>query len=263
MKTHDKKDLVVVKVGTNVLADTLSGAEKLDDVSFANIGTELRQLSDSETGVVLVSSGAITAGVLSERKRREEIDSPTELQRYAARGWDSVVQKWKLVIGSERVSSTLLTKRELRTDSLRSKALDVINCCLTHGDIFIVNENDTLSDDEIKFGDNDTLAAALAAACAGSSLFRSVKLVLLTNVNGFNRVASDGRTLIRTVHSIDSVASYAGTAENGHSRGGMLTKVRAAATAKAAGVETYIANGRIDGVIGQALRRETGTYFPL
>lgn len=261
MKKRDKKDLVVVKVGTNVLADTLSGAEKLDDVSFANIGTELRQLSDSETGVVLVSSGAITAGVLSERKRRDEIDSTTELQRYAARGWDSVVQRWKSVIGDERVSSTLLTKREINTSTLRAKALGVISCCLSHNDVFIVNENDTLSDDEIKFGDNDTLAAELAVACAESGLFKSVKLVLLTNVNGLNRIANDGSTLIRTVADIDTVEPYAGTAQNGHSRGGMKTKVQAARTARTAGVETYIANGRMKHVIGKALRRETGTYF--
>lgn len=258
-----ERDLLVVKVGTNVLADTSGEFERLDDHSFESIGREVHQLSNNGMGIVLVTSGAITAGVLGEQKRRYDIQDATELQRYAARGWDSVVQKWKSVIGSERISSTLLTKREVHTEAMRIKALGVISCCLAHNDIFVVNENDTISDDEIKFGDNDTLAAALAVECAIAGLFRSVRLVLLTNKNGLNEIADDDSTLIRTVTDIEAVEKYAGSAANGHSRGGMKTKVEAAKTAKRAGIETSIANGRTGQVITKALNREIGTYFVL
>lgn len=261
MNYQREKELLVVKVGTNVLADTTGESEKLDDRSFESIGGEVRLLSDSGVGVILVSSGAITAGVIGEGRRREDIESATELQRYAARGWDTVVQKWKSVIGATRVSSTLLTKRELHTEDMRTKALGVINCCLAHNDVFVVNENDTISDDEIKFGDNDTLAAELAAVCAASGLFKSVKLVLLTNKDGLNKIADDDTTLIRTVTDIELVEQYAGNVANNHSRGGMKTKVQASKTACRAGVETFIANGRTEQAIDRALRREIGTYF--
>lgn len=256
-----EKDLLIVKVGTNVLAETGNGHERLNEQTFESIGNEVRQLSDTDYGVILVSSGAITAGVFGEQKRRGDICSAVEEQRYAARGWDTIVQKWKSVVGSERVSSTLLTKREIHTDKMRAKLLGVIVCCLSHKDIFVVNENDCLSDDEIRFGDNDTLAAALAAECAIAGLAQSVKLVLLTNKDGLNKVADDDSTLIRTVTDIDEIEQFAGNAANGHSRGGMITKVNAARTAKVAGVETYIANGRTNNAVRKALAREIGTYF--
>lgn len=261
MNYQFKNDLLIVKVGTNVLAETGNGHEMLNDLAFETIGSEVRHLSDMGSGVILVTSGAITAGVLGEQKRREDIDGAVEEQRYAARGWDIVVQKWKSVIGNERVSSTLLTKREIHTDAMRTKLLGVIGCCLAHKDIFVVNENDCLSDDEIKFGDNDTLAAALAAECAIAGLSKSVKLILLTNKNGLNEVADDDSTLIRTVTDIDVVERFAGNADNGHSRGGMITKVRAAKTARTAGVKTYIVNGLEINAIQKGLSREIGTYF--
>lgn len=261
MYYQTEKDLIIVKVGTNVLAATTDGGEALDRQSFEKIGREVRALADAGTGVILVSSGAITAGVLGEQKHREDIDNLFELQRYAARGWDSVVQQWKRSIGSARVSSTLLTKREIHTEAMREKALGVISCCLSHGDVFVANENDTISDDEIKFGDNDTLAAAIAVECARAELFRSVKMVLLTNINGLRADRNDATTLIHKVTDISAVEQYAGEAANGHSRGGMMTKVRAARLAAEAGIETFIADGRIDGAIGKTIAGRIGTHF--
>ena len=261
MKTNEKKQLLIIKVGTNVLADTGGTSEQLHVQIFTRIGDELRTLSDEGYGIILVSSGAITAGVLGEKQCRDAICDTDEEQRYAARGWDIVVQQWKSAIGQDRVSSTLLTKREVRSPRMRDKLLQVIGCCLRHDDVFVVNENDCLSDDEIKFGDNDTLAATLAIECQRSSLFASVSLVLLTNRHGLNRVAEDDTTIIRTVTDIDSVVSFAKTTENGHSRGGMITKVRAAKAATEVGIDTYIAHGRAQTTIHRALTRQHGTYF--
>jgi glutamate 5-kinase len=262
MTSRQLDTLLVVKVGTNVLADTSRGRERLNNQAFDSIGREVRELSDDGNGVILVTSGAITAGVFAGKQRREDIASTVEEQRFAARGWDIVVQKWKSAIGAWRVSAALLTKHELRTSPIRVKLLGVIACCLDHGDIFVVNENDCLSDDEIKFGDNDTLAAALAAECADAGMARHVKLVLLTNKHGLNRVADDDSTLIRRVADIGLVEQYAGDATSGHGRGGMITKVRAAKVAGAAGVETYIASGREKDAVRRALAKKTGTFFP-
>lgn len=256
-----EKDIVVVKVGTNVLVDTSESEEILNTSVFEDIGQEVRELSDNGTGVILVSSGAITAGVLSEQMSRENITEMAELQRYAARGWDTVVQQWKSVIGANRVSSALLTKREMHHETTRAKALGVIACCLAHSDVFVVNENDVISDDEIKFGDNDTLAAVVASECALAGLGRSVRLVLLTNVDGLYRDIDDRNSLITEVTNIVEIEGCAGEAMNEHSRGGMRSKVQAAKIAAQAGVETYIADGRIKGAVAAVLRRDIGTHF--
>lgn len=261
MKEQFTGDVVLVKVGTNTLTTGQSGHVQLDKEAFAAIGYQLRQLADQGYGVILVSSGAITAGVSHERRRREEVADVTKERRYAARGWDIVVQQWKEAIGSSRVSSTLLTKREVHSESMRGMLLDVVDCCLAHGDVFVVNENDCLSDDEIKFGDNDTLAASLAETCARSGRFRSVQMVLLTDVNGLRRVASDASTLIRQVDDIDEVEEFATAVASHHSRGGMTSKIRAARIATAAGVVTTIASGREADVVACALAGEVGTCF--
>lgn len=261
MKDSNKKKLIIVKVGTNVLTKLGEGRDELDEASFSSIGQQVRRLSDDGYGVILVSSGAITAGVLGEQKCREDICDIVEEQRYAARGWDTVVQTWKESIGADRISSTLLTKREITNETMRKKLLGVIDCCLSHGDIFIVNENDCLSDDEIKFGDNDMLAATLASKCKQSDIFDSVELILLTNKHGLNKVAEDDSTLIREVSNISSVEAYAGGAANGHSRGGMRTKIQAAKLATGSGVTTSIANGRQEDVVAMALSRSVGTVF--
>lgn len=263
MEQLNKKDLLVVKVGTNVLADTSGEYPTFNERSFENIGAEVASHTNDETGVVLVSSAAIAAGVQSEQRRREDVTDIAELQYYAAIGWPAIVQRWKRAIGERSVMPTLLTKHELHTKATRSQILgSTAFCLLERNGVVLTNENDTIDPSEIKFGDNDTLAAELACELARSGLYRSTKLVLLTNTNGLNRVAEDSGTLIRTVNDIDAVQQFAGDASSGHSRGGMITKVQAAKTAKAAGIETYIANGKQERAVSRALGGEIGTYFP-
>ena len=263
MYYQTEKDLIIVKVGTNVLTDISEDHEVLNKRAFDHIGREVRILSDVGMGVILVSSGAITAGILGDNRHRRDVDNVYDLQRYAARGWDQVVQQWKRSIGGDRVSSTLLTKREIHTETMRIKALGVISCCLSYNDVFVVNENDTISDDEIKFGDNDTLAAALAVECERSGLFRSVRLVLLTNIDGLRADKDDSTSIVRKVVDIAQVEQYAGAAANEHSRGGMTTKVQAAKVATRAGVATYIADGRVMDVVHEVLDHKIGTYFAI
>ncbi|MDR2063813.1 MAG: hypothetical protein LBQ02_03445 [Candidatus Nomurabacteria bacterium] len=258
---YQLEKLLVVKVGTNVLTDTTGELDKLDEKSFRNIGREVRGLTSRKTSVILVSSGAITAGALLDKKRRCDVTNDVDLQRYAVRGWPKIVRAWESAIGAGRVSSTLLTKHEIHLGSTRTKALGLVGCCLAHGDVFVVNENDAICDDEIKFGDNDRLAAELAVACATTGLFQSVKLVLLTNKNGLNMVADDDATIIRTVTDIAAVEKYAGRTVDKRSRGGMITKIQAAKIATKVGIETCIANGRKRDVVARTLRGEIGTRF--
>ncbi len=254
-----KKDLIIVKVGTNTLVD--HDYDTLHHDVFARISMEIRELQSQDYAVILVSSGAISAGVLNDAKKREHVNDITELQRYAARGWDIVVQKWKDHIGDTHVSSTLLTKRELHNDTMRAQICKVVLCCLAHSDVFLVNENDTISNDEITFGDNDQLAAELAVALQKEADFTTIKLVLLTNTNGLYANIHDESTRIATVQSIDDVAHHIQDANDTHSRGGMSSKLRAAKRATDHNIEVFIADGRAPSTIQQTLAHHTGTHF--
>lgn len=262
MNNKEKIDLIVVKVGTNTLTNTNQQIETLNYEAFRRIGKEALELSNKGNGVILVSSGGITAGTIADNVRRKDIQDSAELQRYAARGWHKVIETWGSVIGQDRVTSTLLTKQELQNQTTREKTLGAIACCLAHQDIFIANENDIICDDEIKFGDNDTLAAELATECAKSGFFESVSLVLLTNVDGLRKNKDDASTLIRTVTSLEEARLYAGDSVDEHSRGGMITKVRAAEIASGI-ASVCIAHSAEDRAISRALGGEMGTRFCL
>jgi len=144
---------------------------------------------------------------------------------------------------------------------MRSKLIDVVGCCFTHRDVLVVNENDVLSDDEIKFGDNDTLAAELAVVLKQEGDFGSVRLVLLTNRDGLNRVVDDDSTAIRYVKNVTDAFQYVGDITDTHSRGGMRSKLIAAQTVVANGIEMYIANGRSDESLLMVLEKQVGTFF--
>ena len=257
-----EKELVIVKVGTNTLVEENDQGEQLDHASFESIGNQVREMPDEGISTILVSSGAITAGLIDDKRQRDGTEETVELQRYAERGWDDVVQKWKATIGSEKVSSALLTKSELEKNKTRDQALGVISCCLSHGDIFIINENDVISDDEIKFGDNDTLAVELAVEIAIQQMFKDIKLVYLTDVDGVYKDVKDNKTLLRHISYGEPYEHYARGAKNTRSKGGMVTKLAGARLATYCGIETFIANGRADNTIKRALGKEIGTYFP-
>ena len=252
-------DLLIIKVGTNTLVD--HDYDALHHDVFARIGLEIRELQAEGYAVILISSGAISAGILNDAKKREHVSDVTELQRYAARGWDIVVQKWKAHIGETHVSSTLLTKRELHNPTMRKQICKVITCCLQHGDVFLANENDTISNDEITFGDNDQLAAELAVAMQKESDFRSIRLILLTDTNGLYENVHDETTRIKTVSSIDDVKKHIKDSDSTHSRGGMSSKLQAAERAGSGGIETYVSHGRMPQTIHQTLEGAAGTRF--
>lgn len=241
MDNQSDNTLIIVKVGTSLLVETKNQHGRLNDRAFQNIGHEIRSLANDHA-IILVSSGAVAAGQLH-----------CQNQSGVTLGWNIILKKWQTIIGKDQVTSALLTKQDAYGST--------INRQLAKNTVHIVNENDDLTDTRIKFGNNDYLAAALAAICAGSSLFKTVRLVLLTDKHGLNREAANDSSLIRTVNDIRAVEQYASGTTNYHTRGGMITKIQAAKVAKQAGVATYIANGLTSRAISKALARQIGTYF--
>ncbi len=253
-----RPDVAVVKVGTNVLADA---AGTLDRGRIQSLADQLLRVRGRGWKVVLVSSGAIGAGVgqlgLSAR--------PTELPRLqacAAVGQTALMRMYQEALAPHAVlpAQILLTAGDFES---RGRYLNVRNTLLTlfeYAALPVINENDTVSVAEIKFGDNDHLAAMVA------NLMQAPLLVLLTNVDGL--YTADPRSdptaaLVPTVESIDAaVTEMAGVTKSSLGTGGMASKLKAARLATAAGGAVVMANGGRDGILDDLFAGEpVGTLF--
>jgi glutamate 5-kinase len=257
-------DIVVVKVGTSTLTKKRAdGSEELDVASFERIGQEILEIQKSGTHVVLVSSAAITAGMVetgSAARPSKESGMP-ELQRLASIGWRKILNAWDLATPGATVGELLLTRHELSVDSERDEALQVIYTLLTCGDLPIVNENDAITHEEISLGDNDALAANLAVRIKHSALFGHVRLVLLSDIDGVYEDKNDASTIIREIDNVEAHKHLAGGAGSTNGTGGMLSKFAAAKLANYNGIEMWIANGRDNSAIQRVLAGEIGTKF--
>ena len=249
---------VVVKVGTNVLTDE---AGRLDRARIQALADQIHRVRQSGRQIVLVSSGAIGAGIGRLNLGRRPTDLP-HLQACAAVGQSALMQTYQecLVPYGIHSAQILLTAGDF--DS-RPRYLNVRNTILTlfeYGCLPVINENDTVSVAEIRFGDNDHLAAMV------TNLLRAPLLVLLTNVDGL--YTADPRTdpsaqLVGTVPHIDrAVTEMAGSSKSVLGTGGMRSKLRAARLATAAGEAVVMANGSVPGILDAVFAGEpVGTLF--
>lgn len=255
-------NVLVIKVGTNTLVEkSATGSEQLDEASFRRLGGQILDLQDSGQNVVVVSSAAITAGMveLGLESRSTEI---SELQRLASIGWRHVLNAWDDALDNRTIGELLLTQRELGFSCERQEALRLTHTLLKYGDLAIANENDAITHKEIAFGDNDTLAATYAAQIGRSLLFGdNVRLVLLSDINGVYEDIGDSDSVIAEITDIDRYQYLAKDSSSQNSTGGMVTKFEAARIANSNGVDMWIANGHMENAIELALSGEIGTHF--
>jgi glutamate 5-kinase len=249
---------VVVKVGTNVLAGS-DGT--LDPQRIQSLADQVQRIRQTGRKVALVSSGAIGAGVGRLGLGRRPVDL-RHLQACAAVGQSFLMRAYEEVLGRHGAPTAqiLLTAGDFDN---RTRYLNVRNTLLTlfeWGAVPIINENDTVSVAEIKFGDNDHLAAMV------TNLLQAPLLVLLTNVDGL--YATDPNTdpnarLLTTVPRIDhAVLEMAGGSKSVLGSGGMRSKLRAARLCTAAGESVLMANGTRPGVLDSVLAGQpVGTLF--
>ena len=249
---------VVVKVGTNVLADPTG---TLDRHRIQSLADQVQRIRATGRRVTLVSSGAIGAGVGRLKLGGRPSDLP-QLQACAAVGQSALMQLYQEALAPYGVHAAQLLLTAADLDS-RPRYLNVRNTIRTlfeYNCLPIINENDTVSVAEIKFGDNDHLAAMVA------NLLQAPLLILLTDVNGL--YSADPRTdpsaeLVGTVSQIDkAVTDLAGATKSSLGTGGMRSKLRAARLATAAGGAVVMANGSTEGVLDAILAGEpVGTLF--
>lgn len=249
---------VVIKVGTNVLADSTG---TLDRHRIQSLADQLHRIRASGRKVVLVTSGAIGAGVgkLALGKRPTDL---AHLQACAAVGQSALMQLYQESLARYGVHTAqiLLTAGDFENRARYLNARNTISTLFEYGALPIINENDTVSVAEIKFGDNDHLAAMV------TNLLRAPLLVLLTNVDGL--YSDDPRSnpdakLLQTVPNIDQeVTGLAAATKSALGTGGMESKLRAARLVTVAGEAVIMANGSLDGILDRVFAAEpVGTLF--
>ena len=261
-------DVYVTKVGTNVLVNqNEDGSQSLNRSVLRSVGRQ----ATVESNNVIVSSAAIAAGMIETGTmvRPDKRAKMPELQRLSSIGQRHILNAWGESIHHEDVGEVLLTRHTLdhnraerHAEEERAEALKVIYTLLRHGEVPVVNENDAVTHDEISFGDNDILAATLAACMARSSLFGNVRLLLLSDVNGVYADKDDPGTRIPIIENTADYRDLAQESDSDNGTGGMVSKFDAADIAQAAGVDMWIFDPRNNAHRNQAMRGKIGTYFP-
>ena len=253
-----KAKRVVVKVGSAVL----TGTDGLDAGVLENLVEELSFLINSGREVILVSSGAVAAG-----KKRLGLAMNRELglkekQGAAAVGQSSLMRAYENVFDKigHKVAQVLLTHDDL---SHRDRYLNVRNTILTLLEwniIPIINENDTVSVQELRFGDNDTLGALI------TNLIEADLFVCLTDVDSLytgNPHKDSAAKQVYTVARVDKkVEEMAGHVVGALGTGGMRSKIQAASMVSARGGSSFIGSGRIQKIVQKLFKGEAvGTFF--
>jgi len=249
---------LVVKLGSNLLTDRKG---QLDVRFLRRMVGELANLHAQRRDLVVVSSGAVAAGRPAFASLASRHDIPAR-QMLAAVGQVRLMGAYARLFGRRgiTVGQALLARSDIAERQGYLNARLALLGLLERRMIPIINENDVVAIDELKFGDNDNLAAVVAG------LVDADLLVILTDIDGL--YTADPRrdptaTLIAQVTTLDaSVERLAGGAGSAHGTGGMLTKVQAARVSARAGIPMIIANGRRPGVVGRAAAGEpVGTLF--
>jgi len=245
---------IVVKVGTSLLAH----GKHFELGRMMRLTKELSELQKRGLDVVLVSSGAIAAGMgeLQWAKRPSDL---AKKQAAAAVGQPRLMETYRKLFHRHglNVAQILLTREDLDNVSRRRNARATLDAILHERVIPIINENDTVAVEEIRVGDNDTLAAHVAVNVQADLL------VLLTDVDGLMTKHGHGE-LVPVVekidHSIELLAAANPGSEGG--TGGMATKIKAAKIATEHGVRMVIASGLKAGILGRLVSgHPEGTLF--
>ncbi len=249
---------VIVKIGSSLLT---RGGRGLDHHALGQWADQIAELWEQGRETLLVSSGAVAEGLarLGWRTRPENLN---ELQAAAAVGQAGLIQAYETQFQrhGRRTAQILLTHEDLTHRQRYLNARSTLTTLLSHGVIPIVNENDTVVIDEIRFGDNDTLGALVA------NLIEADLLIILTDQAGLYekdpRLRPNAKLISETSAGNPELEKMAGGSRGGLGRGGMATKVSAARLAARSGTSTVIAGGHEPDVIPRLIRGEPhGTFL--
>jgi len=249
---------LVVKVGTYTLSDARG---RLDRRQVRNLVDQIASLYGAGYQVILVSSGAIAAGVelLGLAERPKDIPS---LQAASSVGQGMLLRTYADYFAEHGilVGQVLFTQYDFAHRRQYLNARNTFRRLLEQGVVPLVNENDAVAVEEIRFGDNDRLAALVAVLTAADLL------LMLSDVEGLYSADPRREKEAELIHEVEeitpSLLRAAGRSSKEHASGGMAAKLEAARIATAAGVGVVVAPGNLPGVLGRVLAGErVGTYF--
>ena len=257
-KIISKVKKIVVKVGTNVITEK-NGL--LNRMVIRELAEQIVQLRLSGYHVVLVSSGAIGSG-LSELGIKKRPKTLPKLQAAAAIGQCKLISFYDKFFAKHgfHAAQLLLTRQDFEDRRRYLNASNTINALIKFNTIPIINENDTISVDEIAFSDNDILSSLV------TNLFQAELFIILSSVNGLYKEISPTGKGTKLINQIDNITSdvkkLASDFKTASGVGGMQSKLEAAKTATRSGEAVIIANGKKKNVLLKIMSGEDiGTFF--
>ncbi len=245
---------IVVKLGTGVLT---SGIGQLNTERIAGICAQVAAMRAQGSEVIVVSSGAVGLGMgaLGLVKRPREL---SKKQACAAVGQSRLMQTWQdgFAPHAITVAQVLLTHEDLRIRSRYLGVKETLRLLIGYGIVPVINENDTVSAAELKFGDNDTLSAMVA------SLIEATHLFILSTAPGLIDMKGTGRIVPLVERITPEIEAMAGGTTSETAVGGMISKISAAKVAVRAGCGVFIASGAEPDIVPRLLEGTApGTFF--
>lgn len=248
------KKRLVIKLGTGVLTTDACGLQ-LDRAQFERLAAEIAALTAEGHNVTVISSAAVAAGVAALGLRERPTSLPVK-QACAAVGQSQLMRAWQEALAAHGLTAAqlLLTHGDIDSRQRRRNAENTLRELLAFPKVVpVINENDSVAVEELRFGDNDRLGAEVAGLC-GADLF-----LILTGSDGLR---GEGKRL-PVVTDVEDARRHVTEEKGAHSTGGMASKLDAVAFAMAAGIETWILDGRRSGQLSAALAgQDVGTRFP-
>jgi glutamate 5-kinase len=234
---------IVVKVGSSLLVDSKAGRVNVD--WLASLAADLAKLHKNKRDVLVVSSGAIALGraVLKLPKGALKLE---DSQGAAAVGQIALARTWAQALSRHRITAgqVLVTLQDTEERRRYLNARSTIERLLAWRAVPVINENDTVATNEIRYGDNDRLAARVATMASADLL------VLLSDIDGLYDAPPGKNSKAKRIAVVDritpAIEAMAGAAGSELARGGMQTKIEAAKIATQAGTHMVIASGRVD-----------------
>ncbi len=246
-----KKKRILLKIGSNTLTKE---TDNLSRGKIEDIASQIAQLKDS-CEFILVSSGAIAVAkqFVKLESKQEDVFIKQALasigQPHLIRVYQEIFREYGLLS-----SQCLLSYSDFEKTQSKTNITNTIKVLVNNNYIPIINENDTVATDEIKFGDNDKLAALTA------SILNVDLLIIATNTNGIytkESIEKNAPETIAEVTNFEELKNEIVNSKSSHGSGGMESKIEAAAVAKNAGIETWIVNGLEDNFIVNAFEKKT------
>ncbi|QZD87648.1 glutamate 5-kinase [Qipengyuania psychrotolerans] len=248
---------LIVKVGSALLVE--QGAARRE--WLASLVGELANLRAAGTQILIVSSGAIALGAAKLGLAKGGRASLADAQAAASVGQVALARLWAEALGTHDLlaAQMLVTLGDLEDRRRYLNAAATLERLVEAGAVPVINENDSVATEEIRFGDNDRLAARVAQAAGADTV------LLLSDVDGlYDRdPAEAGAKMLAKVEGVtpEIIAMATSTSSSGMGSGGMLSKLQAARIAERAGITLAIINGTYDAPITRALDSGTGTIF--